>query len=159
MERNSSQSGGLIYNHTSYTMSLLPPNNFRGQVPMTQAAQHRYMPKQPEVVHFLGNSGNYHPCPPIENWTSTNAAAGVMPFHHPDYQFNPWSAGSTHGYSPEPSQAPMQHLPEVASHQYHFSVSQPTDVPAMAISHPHTVPLKPERRSFNICEDHLDWVS
>lgn len=138
-------------------MSLLPPNNFRGQPPMAQGAQHHYMPKQPEVTHFIANSEHYHhhPCSTIENW-ATPSPTGPASYHHPEYQLNSWAVGSIQGYSPEPSHTSRQLYPQMGNHPYGYSVSQPSNAPAMAIPH-HAV--QPERRSFHGSEDSLDWVS
>ncbi|OJD22599.1 hypothetical protein ACJ73_06053 [Blastomyces percursus] len=111
-------------------MSLLPPDNFRGQVP---GAQQRDTPKQ-EPTHFFRNSEDYISCSTIEDWASTNRA-GPVPYNQPDFQFNPWSVGSTQGHLLKASHTPRQN-------PYGFSISQPSDVPAMTISHPHTVQLK-----------------
>lgn len=134
---------------TGHNMSLLPPDNFHGQV---SGAQQRYTPKQVELTHFFGNSENYVSYS-TKDWASTNHA-GPVPYNQPDFQFNLWSAGSTQGHLPEASHTPRQLFSQVVNHPYGFSVSQPSNVPAMTVSHPHTVQLK--RQSLNSCKD--SWV-
>ena len=129
-------------------LDKLPPSKFRpGQVPVMHGAQHRYILKQQEMSHLLTpNPQNYNQ---MENWVTADSASTVP--CHSCYPLNPWSMGMTQGYSPNHSHTSM------ANHPFHFSASQPSEVPATMASH-YPGQLKLEQQNMSSCNDPMNWV-